>query len=37
MTTPFNGGNLYYAYQYSTIGTTLQIDTDGYVVGYFSC
>jgi hypothetical protein len=37
MTTPFNGGNLYYADQYSTFGTTLQIDTDGYVVGYFSC
>ncbi len=37
MTTPFNGGNLYYADQYSTFGTTLQIDTDGYVIGYFSC
>jgi hypothetical protein len=37
MTTPFNGGNLYYSDQYSTFGTTLQIDTDGYVIGYFSC
>jgi len=37
MTTPFNGGNLYYADQDSTFGTTLQIDTDGYVIGYFSC
>jgi hypothetical protein len=37
MTTPFNGGNLYYGDQYSTFGTTLQIDTDGYVIGYFSC
>lgn len=37
MTTPFNGGNLYYADQYSTFGTTLQIDNNGYVIGYFSC
>lgn len=37
MTIPFNGGNLYYGDQNSTFGTTLQIDTDGYVIGYFSC
>lgn len=37
MTTGFNGGGLYYGDQYSTFGTTLQIDNDGYVIGYFSC
>jgi hypothetical protein len=37
MTTPFNGGNLYYSDQYSTFATTLQIDNNGYVIGYFSC
>ena len=37
MTTAFNGGSLYYGDQYSTFGTTLQIDNDGYVIGYYSC
>jgi hypothetical protein len=37
MTTGFNGGSLYYGDQYSTFGTTLQIDNDGYVIGYISC
>jgi hypothetical protein len=37
MTTGFNGGDLYYGDQYSTFGTTLQIDNDGYVIGYISC
>jgi len=37
MTTGFNGGSLYYGDQYSTFGTTLQIDNDGYVIGYVSC
>ena len=37
MTTAFNGGSLYYGDQYSTFATTLQIDNDGYVIGYYSC
>jgi hypothetical protein len=37
MTTGFNGGSLYYGDQYATFGTTLQIDNDGYVIGYISC
>jgi hypothetical protein len=37
MTTGFAGGDLYYGDQYSTLGTTLQIDNNGYVIGLFSC
>jgi hypothetical protein len=37
MTTGFAGGDLYYGDQYSTFGTTLLINNDGYVVGYYSC
>ena len=37
MTIGFNGGSLFYGDQYSTFGTTLQIDNDGYVIGYYSC
>jgi hypothetical protein len=37
MTVGFAGGDLYYGDQYATFGTTLQIDNNGYVIGYISC
>ena len=37
MTTPFNGGNKYYGNSNADYGTTLQIDTQGYVIGNYAC
>ncbi len=37
MTTPFNGNNLYYGDSNATNGTTLQIDSSGYVINFYAC
>jgi hypothetical protein len=37
MTTPFNGGNKYYGNSNADYGTTLQIDSQGYVIGNYAC
>lgn len=37
LTTPFNGDNKYYGNSNADYGTTLQIDTSGYVVGFYAC
>ena len=35
--TPFNGGNKYYADSNMTAGTELQIDSNGYVINSYAC
>ncbi len=37
MTTPFNGGSLWFGDSTSYFGTTLQIDSDGYVIDSYAC
>jgi len=37
MTTPFNGGSLWYGDSTAYFGTTLQIDSDGYVIDSYAC
>jgi hypothetical protein len=37
MTTPFNGNSLYYGDFGLTFGTTLQIDSSGYVINSYAC
>jgi hypothetical protein len=37
MTTPFNGNSLYYGDYGVTFGTTLQIDSSGYVINTYAC
>jgi hypothetical protein len=37
MTTPFNGNSLYYGDYGATLGTTLQIDSSGYVINTYAC
>ena len=37
LTTPFNGDNKYYGNSTADYGTTLQIDSDGYVIGNYAC
>ena len=37
MTTAFAGNDLYYGDQYSSYGTTLQIDNNGNVIGNYGC
>ena len=37
MTTPFNGNNLYYGDSVASYGTTLQIDSSGYVINSYAC
>ena len=37
MTTPFNGGNKYYGNSNADYGTTLQIDSQGYVIDNYAC
>ncbi len=37
MTTPFNGNNLYYGDSNASYGTTLQIDSSGYVINFYAC
>ena len=37
MTTPFNGNNLYYGDSDASYGTTLQIDSSGYVINFYAC
>ena len=37
MTTPFNGYDKYYGNSTADYGTTLQIDTQGYVIGNYAC
>jgi hypothetical protein len=37
MTTPFNGNSLYYGDSNATNGTTLQIDSSGYVINFYAC
>jgi len=37
LTTPFNGDNKYYGNSTADYGTTLQIDSNGYVIGNYAC
>lgn len=37
LTTPFNGGSLWFGDSTSYFGTTLQIDSNGYVIDSYSC
>lgn len=37
MTTPFNGGSLWFGDSTSYFGTTLQIDSSGYVIDSYAC
>ncbi len=37
MTTPFNGNSLYYGESVGSYGTTLQIDSSGYVINSYAC
>ena len=37
MTTPFNGGSLWFGDSTAYFGTTLQIDSDGYVIDSYAC
>jgi hypothetical protein len=37
MTTPFNGGSKYYGNSNADYGTTLQIDSQGYVINTYAC
>jgi hypothetical protein len=37
MTTPFNGNSLYYGDSNATNGTTLQINSSGYVINSYAC
>jgi hypothetical protein len=37
MTTPFNGDNLYYGDSVASYGTTLQINSSGYVINTYAC
>ena len=37
MTTPFNGANKYYGNSTGDYGTTLQIDSSGYVINSYAC
>jgi hypothetical protein len=37
MTTPFNGNSLYYGDSVASYGTTLQIDSSGYVINSYAC
>jgi len=37
LTTPFNGASLYYGNSTADYGTTLQIDSSGYVINSYAC
>ena len=37
MSTPFNGNSLYYGDSVASYGTTLQIDSSGYVINSYAC
>lgn len=37
LTTPFDGGSLWYGDQYATWGTTVRIATNGLVTGQYAC